>query len=96
MLTLVIKITNFIYFHLLYTTNNVIFYNQAIFMKIKCTSCGYREEVNTRPFIRIIGGVMPFGGYWAWVTYFFCWYRFCHANCYRHHDRWGGFISILK
>ncbi|MCG7412493.1 hypothetical protein [Moraxella nonliquefaciens] len=40
-------------------------------MKIKCTSCGYREEVNTRLFIRIIGGVMPFGGYWAWVTYFF-------------------------
>ena len=39
-------------------------------MKIKCTSCGYREEVNTRLFIRIIGGVMPFGGYWAWVTYF--------------------------
>ena len=40
-------------------------------MKIKCTSCGYREEVNKRLFIRIIGGVMPFGGYWAWVTYFF-------------------------
>lgn len=40
-------------------------------MKIRCTSCGYREEVNTRLFIRIIGGVMPFGGYWAWVTYFF-------------------------
>ena len=40
-------------------------------MKIKCTSCGYREEVNTRLFIRIIGGVMPFGGYWAWVRFFF-------------------------
>lgn len=40
-------------------------------MKIRCTPCGYREEVNTRLFIRIIGSVMPFGGYWAWVTYFF-------------------------
>lgn len=40
-------------------------------MKTRYTSCGYREEVNTRLFIRIIGGVMPFGGYWAWVRYFF-------------------------
>lgn len=30
-----------------------------------------KETVNTKLFIKIIGGAMPLGGYWAWVTYFF-------------------------
>lgn len=45
--------------------------NKGGFMKIKCTSCGRREEVNIHLFIRIIGGAMPLGGYWAWVKYLF-------------------------
>lgn len=40
-------------------------------MRIQCKNCGHIEETNLRLFIRIIGGAMPFGGYWAWVTYLF-------------------------
>ena len=40
-------------------------------MEIKCKSCGHKEETSLRLFIRIIGGALPAGGYWAWVTYFF-------------------------
>ena len=40
-------------------------------MKIKCKRCGYEEETSLDLFVKIIGGAMPIGGYWAWVTYFF-------------------------
>ena len=39
-------------------------------MKIKCRECGHTEEVNTKLFVEIIGGALPIGGFWAWVTYF--------------------------
>jgi len=40
-------------------------------MNIKCKNCGYEEETNTDLFVKIIGGAMPVGGYWAWVTFLF-------------------------
>lgn len=40
-------------------------------MKIRCKHCGYTEETSKDLFVKIIGGVLPAGGYWAWVTYFF-------------------------
>jgi len=40
-------------------------------MDIKCKDCGHTEETNKDLFVKIIGGAMPFGGYWAWVTYLF-------------------------
>lgn len=40
-------------------------------MKIKCRSCGHIESVNLELFIKLIGGVLPIGGFYAWVTYLF-------------------------
>lgn len=40
-------------------------------MKIKCEKCGHSEEATLDLFVKIIGGAMPIGGFWAWVTYFF-------------------------
>lgn len=38
-------------------------------MKIKCRNCGRAEETSLDLFVKIIGGAMPLGGFWAWVTY---------------------------
>ncbi len=40
-------------------------------MKIRCKKCGHFEETNLALFVKIIGGTMPLGGFWAWVTYLF-------------------------
>ena len=40
-------------------------------MKIKCRKCGHVEETSLGLFVKIIGGAMPIGGFWAWVTYLF-------------------------
>jgi ribosomal protein S27AE len=40
-------------------------------MKIKCGSCGHSEKTNLGFFVKVIGGAMPIGGYWAWVAYLF-------------------------
>ena len=40
-------------------------------MKIKCRNCGYTEETNLDLIVKIIGSVMPVGGYWAWTAYIF-------------------------
>ncbi|MDO6561673.1 hypothetical protein [Paraglaciecola chathamensis] len=38
-------------------------------MYIECQSCGYREKTNIDFFVKVIGGSLPIGGYWAWTTY---------------------------
>lgn len=38
-------------------------------MKIKCRSCGYSEKPTKELFVKIIGGALPVGGFYAWVTY---------------------------
>ena len=38
-------------------------------MTIKCRKCGHTEETCLSLFVKIIGGAMPIGGFWAWVTY---------------------------
>ena len=40
-------------------------------MKIKCIKCKHSEETSIELFVKIIGGALPFGGYWAWVAYLF-------------------------
>ena len=40
-------------------------------MKIKCKGCGHSEKATVELFVKIIGGVLPGGGFAAWVTYFF-------------------------
>lgn len=40
-------------------------------MKITCGNCGHAEETSLGLFVKIIGGAMPIGGFWAWVTYLF-------------------------
>ena len=40
-------------------------------MNIKCRKCGHYEKTSLGLFVKIIGGVMPIGGFWAWVTYLF-------------------------
>jgi len=38
-------------------------------LKIRCKSCGHEEEVNVKLIVKIIGGALPAGGFYAWVTY---------------------------
>lgn len=40
-------------------------------MIIKCKKCGNTEKVNKDLYVKIIGGALPAGGYYAWVTYLF-------------------------
>ena len=40
-------------------------------MKIKCGKCGHVEKTTVELIIKIIGGALPLGGFWAWVTYLF-------------------------
>lgn len=40
-------------------------------MNIVCRKCGRTEETNKDFFVKLIGGAMPIGGYWAWVTFLF-------------------------
>ncbi len=40
-------------------------------MKIKCSNCGFTEETSLDFFVKIIGGAMPLGGFWAWSVYLF-------------------------
>ena len=40
-------------------------------MHIKCTKCGHSEETDISLFVKLIGGAMPIGGFWAWTTYLF-------------------------
>lgn len=40
-------------------------------MQIKCKNCGHTEETSLELFIKIIGGILPLGGYWAWTAYLF-------------------------
>lgn len=53
------------------------FYGLRIFisgkplMKIKCTNCGHTEKTDKDFFVKLIGGAMPVGGFWAWTTYLF-------------------------
>ena len=38
-------------------------------MEIKCRNCYHVETVNISFFVKIIGGALPIGGFWAWTTY---------------------------
>ena len=40
-------------------------------MKIQCKECGNVEVTNLGLFVKIIGGVAPIGGFWAWTAYLF-------------------------
>ena len=34
-------------------------------------NCGHTEKTSLGLFVKIIGGLMPIGGYYAWVVYLF-------------------------
>ena len=38
---------------------------------IRCRNCGFTEATTVELFVKIIGGAMPIGGFWAWVAYLF-------------------------
>jgi len=38
---------------------------------IKCRNCGYSEDTTVDLIVKIIGGALPIGGFWAWVAYLF-------------------------
>jgi hypothetical protein len=40
-------------------------------MKIKCINCEHVETTDKDFFVKLIGGAMPVGGFWAWTTYLF-------------------------
>ena len=40
-------------------------------MYIRCKECGYKETLNKRFILKVIGGVFAGGGFWAWVSFFF-------------------------
>ena len=40
-------------------------------MKIRCRKCRYTEKTSLDLIVKIIGGSLPLGGFWAWVAYIF-------------------------
>ncbi|WP_205533544.1 hypothetical protein [Pectobacterium brasiliense] len=62
---------------------------------VECGKCGFKEEANKTFFLKALGGSFVGGGFWAWVTYFFCWdwIRLCYLCCNSYW--WRGSISIL-
>ena len=40
-------------------------------MNIKCKKCGHTEKTSRRFWVNLIGGAMPFGGFWAWTAFIF-------------------------
>ena len=40
-------------------------------MKIYCKNCGHSEATDKDFFVKLVGGSMPVGGFWAWTTYLF-------------------------
>ena len=40
-------------------------------MGIRCTNCRHEEKPTIELFVKLIGGAMPVGGFWAWVSYLF-------------------------
>ena len=38
-------------------------------MKIHCGNCGHSYKATVELIVKIIGGAMPIGGFWAWVSY---------------------------
>lgn len=38
---------------------------------LQCDSCGHRETIDKRFFVKILGGVVTGFGFWAWVTFLF-------------------------
>lgn len=40
-------------------------------MIIKCTNCSHTEKTSLDFFVKLIGGAMPLGGFWAWRVYIF-------------------------
>ncbi|MBO6037993.1 MAG: hypothetical protein J6P29_05505 [Acetobacter sp.] len=50
-------------------------------MKIRCKNCGYKEKVNKDLFLKVIGGAVTGGGFWAWVSYFLAGTGFAFEIC---------------
>ena len=63
-------------------------------MRIHCKECSHSEEPTAEFFVKVIGGAMPFGGFWAWVTYFFAGNGFCICNLCNNGGWWSGVIGF--
>lgn len=50
-------------------------------MRILCSTCGHSEETSFDLFVKIVGGVLPVGGFWAWVTFLFAGTGFALPIC---------------
>lgn len=40
-------------------------------MYVVCKKCSYRETLNKRFILKVMGAAFAGGGFWAWVTFFF-------------------------
>lgn len=38
-------------------------------LDITCRKCGHSEQTTVELIVKIVGGAMPVGGFWAWVAY---------------------------
>ena len=50
-------------------------------MKIRCQSCGNTEQTSVGLIVKLVGGAMPVGGFWAWVTFLFAGTGFALPIC---------------
>ena len=50
-------------------------------MYIKCRHCGYRETLNKRFFVKVLGGAVAGFGFWAWVAFLFAGTGFAMPIC---------------
>lgn len=50
-------------------------------MKIICRNCKTSQTTSASFLVKLIGGAMPVGGFWAWVTYLFAGTGFALPIC---------------
>ena len=50
-------------------------------MYIKCNCCYYKETLNKRFFVKILGGAVSGFGFYSWVAYLFAGTGFALAIC---------------
>ena len=50
-------------------------------MKLVCKKCRHEETVNKRFFLKVLGGAVAGGGFWAWVAYLFAGTGFALPIC---------------
>lgn len=50
-------------------------------MKLVCKTCGHKETVNKKFFVKVLGGAVAGFGFWSWVAFIFAGTGFALPIC---------------